>query len=300
MSRLLIAAACITISVTVPGGVPAQSEPASVLPGQVESARQIIDDCENLEGTAKAFHLTVDHLVAQAGHLEGEARALQNVKLAQNAPDKKSTLKGAAEMMHTNAPVLPLPGKLSKEQYEMGAKQYKNDVNNFAAHAQAYDAHLKEFQKSVGECHAGEKALDAVLKKYEIHVSDFHIQMQQVKLRPPHICRRMQETVDRDFNQIANSMMNDQRRVMEAEQKLQKTEAELQNAEQANAVVGTKAANEAKREEGEKALAGEFGRLKEEYDLLKMERDRLATVNPNIGRVTQSSVSATILSLIHI
>jgi hypothetical protein len=293
MSRLLIAAAWLTILPLSSEGAFAQSCCSSVLPGQVQSAQEIIKDSQDLIVRARKFHLQSETLIAQANKLQGEASGLQNGKPTLKGSETNTTLNGSAEMLHTNI-VLPKPAKLTKQQYELGAKQYTGDVSNFAEHAKAYDAHLKQFQKAVGECHAGEKALDNVLKKYEIHVSDFHIQMAEIKLRPPHICHRMQETVDRDFNSIANSMMNDQRRVMEAEQRLRKTEAELQNSEQANVVVGMKAENEAKREEGEKALAGEFGRLKEEYDLLKMERDRLATVNPNIGRVTQSSVSATI------
>jgi hypothetical protein len=294
MSRLLVAAAWLTFLSSSSTNVLAKSEQAPILPGQAQSAAEIIQDSRDLEVRAQKFHRNSEILIAQANKLQGEASELKNGKTTLKGSESNTTLNGSAEVLHTNTPILPIPGKLTKQQYEMGAKQYGSDVNAFAGHAKAYDAHLKQFQASVGECHAGEKALDAMLKKYEIHVSDFHVQMAEIKLRPPHICHRMKQTVDRDFNSIANSMMNDQRRVIEAEQGLRKTEAELQNAEQANAVVGIKATNEAKREEGENALAGEFGRLKEEYDLLKMERDRLATVNPNIGKVTQSSVSGTI------
>jgi hypothetical protein len=88
-----------------------------------------------------------------------------------------------------------------------------------------------------------------------------------------------------------NGMMMDQKRVMEATNELSHTEGQLQNAEAAIASTHTKAINEAKRQEGEQALAAEFNKLKDEYELLKVEKDQLAG-NNQLGKVTRSSVSA--------
>jgi hypothetical protein len=298
MNKLLVATAWATVLLFGKESALAQCCQSPLLPGQAASAIEIIKDSDNLNQRALSFHKRAETLIAQADKLKDQAASLHNSKAAVKGSASQTTLNGAAEVLHTNIPVLPKPAKLTKEQYALGAKQYAGDLSNFTAHAKAYDEHLKQFQKAVGECHANEKALDGVLKKYEIHVGDFHLGLNdsnaQIVLRPPHICKRMQNMVDRDFNKIANAMMNDQRRVMEAEHRLAQTEAELQNAEQANAAASGKAMHQAQREEGEMALAGEFGRLKEEYDLLKMEKERLATVNPNIGRVTRSSVSAVI------
>src|ERR1700733_1301951 len=160
MSRLLIAAACITILSLSSESVLAQSCCSSGLPGQVQSAQEIIKDSRNLEQRAQRFHLQAENLIDQADKLQGDAAGLQPGKPVLKGSESDTTLNGSAEMLHTNIPILPKPAKLTKQQYELGAKQYAGDVNNFAEHAKAYDAHLKQFQKAVGECHAGQKALD--------------------------------------------------------------------------------------------------------------------------------------------
>jgi hypothetical protein len=94
-----------------------------------------------------------------------------------------------------------------------------------------------------------------------------------------------------DMSHEINSMMMDQKRVMEAQIELAKTEATLQNAEAETASTHAKAINQSQREDGEQALAAEFGRLKDEYDLLKIEKDQISG-NNQVGKVTRSSVSA--------
>ena len=127
-----------------------------------------------------------------------------------------------------------------------------------------------------------------MLKKYEIHVGEFHINTADI--RPPHICGVLQATVNRDFTSIANTMVADQMRVLRAEGQLQAQEVDLRNAEQASAAGNMKVMDRVKREESEQALAGEFNRLQIEYELVKSEKDRLASANPKgvIGKVTQS------------
>lgn len=241
------------------------------LDARCRSASDIISDCAKFEVDANRFHQSAEVLIAQATKLKGQAQILQ-----------------------TKIPVLPAQGKMSATEYALGAKQYTSDLADFRNHAIAYQGHLRQFQSTVGECHAHAAALDNVLKKYEIHVGEFHINTSDI--RPPHICGVLQATVNRDFTSVANQMVADQLRVLRAEQQLQSQEADLRNAEQASAAGSMKAVDRAKREESEQALAGEFNRLQIEYELLKSEKDRLASANTkgSIGKVTHSSVSGKI------
>ena len=243
------------------------NDTSAVMKARIESAQSIIDDIDKLKGSVRLYHEHAAELIAQSKRLQGEAQVLQ-----------------------TRAPVLPAAAKLSGAQLQAALKQYGGDVNNFAQHAGAYDQHLKTFQATVGECHANQQALDSVIKKYEIHTDQFHISNLPSSIRPPHICKRMLDQMG-DMSHEINSMMMDQKRVMEAQIELAKSEANLQNAESEATGTHSKAINEAKRQDGEQALASEFGRLKDEYDLLKVEKDQLSG-NNQLGKVTRSSVSA--------
>jgi hypothetical protein len=236
------------------------------LAARIESARQIIDDSHELKHVARQCHKDAELLIAQSQKLKGEARELETLQ-----------------------PHLPPSKSMSPAQLRQATGQYQADLNAFQKHAQAYDGHLKQFQLTVGECHSGEKMFDNILNKYALHVGQFH--MSTSTIRPPHICGVMKRMIDRDYSQISSSLINDQMRILSAENDLQRQEARLQNAEQANVAASAKAINQAKREEGEQSLASEFGRLKEECDLLQFERNRLIGTNQNAGSVKQTSVS---------
>jgi hypothetical protein len=263
----------------------AETTPSDKLQARIESAEDIIDDAKGLQRRVKAFHQHATQLIAQSRKLQGEA-----------------------EVLTTKTPVLPASSvKLSPSQVQAAVKQYNADLEQFAAHATAYDQHLKNFQATVGECHANEAALNSVLKKYEIHVDQFHVPTLNLPnkpfnsniipptlttLRPPHVCKRMQAEMG-DMTQLANSMLSDQKKVLDAQLALAKTEGSLQNSEAEAAASRLKATNEAKREQGEQALVTEFTQLRSEYDLLKVEKDTLAG-SGGFGKVTNSTVSAKI------
>jgi hypothetical protein len=234
---------------------------------RIESAQKIIDSVERIKKSVRLYHEHANQLIAESKRLQGEAQVLQ-----------------------TRVPVLPSAAKLSGAQLAAAMKQYNADVNNFAMHAGAYDQHLKTFQTTIGECHANQLAIDGAVKQFEIHTAQFHVPALPSSIRPPHICPRMLANMGNMSSQI-NGMMMDQKRVMEATNALSQTEGQLQNAEAAAASTHTKAINEAKRQEGEQALAAEFNKLKDEYDLLKVEKDQLSG-NNQLGKVTRSSVSA--------
>ena len=242
-------------------------EASEVMKARIESAQQIIDSVEKINKSIKLYHEHANQLIAESKRLQGEAQVLS-----------------------TKVPVLPAAAKLSGAQLAGAMSQYNADVNNFAQHAGAYDQHLKNFQTTIGECHANQLAVNGAVKQFEIHTAQFHVPTLPSSIRPPHICPKMLENMGNMSTQI-NGMMMDQKRVMEATNELSHTEGQLQNAEAANASTHTKAINEAKRQEGEQALAAEFNKLKDEYELLKVEKDQLAG-NNQLGKVTRSSVSA--------
>jgi hypothetical protein len=240
---------------------------SETMKARIESAQKIIDSLEKIKKSAKLYHEHAVQLIADSKRLQGEAQVLQ-----------------------TRVPVLPSAAKLSGAQLETALKQYNADVNSFAAHAGAYDQHLKTFQTTIGECHANQQAIDGAVKQFEIHTAQFHVPTLPASIRPPHLCPKMMAQMGDMSSQISGMMM-DQKRVMEAQNALAHTEGQLQNAEAETASTHTKAINEAKRQEGEQALAAEFNRLKDEYDLLKVEKDQVSG-NNQLGKITRSSVSA--------
>ena len=237
-----------------------------ILKRRIESAKEIIADTKALKAKAAAFHQRVDLQIAQATKLKGEAQILQ-----------------------IKPPILPANLHLNAAQLAAAQNQYNSDIKEFSAHAEAYNDHLKQFQGTVGECHANDVMLDNVIHKYDLHLEEFHLPV--VRISPPHICGALGEVYGGDVSHIANSIMNDQLRVINAEQDLQRAEQKLQAVEgQAPAIAG-KTVNAAYRASREQELAAEFGRLRQEYDLLKVERQRLANQSV-ITRATTSSLSA--------
>jgi hypothetical protein len=79
-----------------------------------------------------------------------------------------------------------------------------------------------------------------------------------------------------DAAKIANSMRVDEMRVVASETALNNQENRLKIAEQESLVAAKKAHNAALRDQREQELAGEFGKRKEEYDLLTIEKTAIS------------------------
>ena len=67
----------------------------------------------------------------------------------------------------------------------------------------------------------------------------------------------------------------DKARMRIAAQDLAKTEGNLQIANQENSFTSQKAINEAEIEQSQQSLAEKFGRLQQEFDMLKIEKEAL-------------------------
>ncbi|HEY9677965.1 MAG TPA: hypothetical protein V6C76_08140 [Drouetiella sp.] len=238
----------------------AYAAPRAVAETREESAAQLIAQNAAFKQQAQQLHGSAEKSISNANRLAGEAHSL----------------------------VL----KAGTPQFKTAVAQYSGDLALFRAHAEQYNAHLDDFRKTVGECHAGEAAYEASLKSYQLHVDMFHVpNLNSVK--PPHICRNMQMSQD-EATRLAYSMRNDQLRVLKAENNLNMEEQKLAQAKAAEMLNEKKAVNAAIRDKREQLLAGEFGKLKEEYDLLKVENQALGGPSSKVVAAVgaQTSVSA--------
>lgn len=234
---------------------------------RVRSASEIIDQCQSFAKKANEFHQLIQLQVADAKRLEGEAQVIQT----------KTPTAGAMQPMKA-------------ADYKAATRQFSSDLNVFQAHAQAYQAHLHQLQATIGECQVNQQALAGILHKYELHVGQFHMPKIPSSIKPPHICGRMEGMVGNSVS-VGNGIMYDYLRALRSEQDLNKEEMSLQHEEAITPIVQKKAVNQALREQSEQQILAEFGRLKEEYDLLQIENDRLASGKAQAIKVTQASVS---------
>lgn len=223
-------------------GLPAQAETRE------ENAARLIAQAEQVKKQAVRLHGTAETSINSANRLAGQAHSLLL--------------------------------KVGTPQFKSAVAQYSGDLAQFKAHAEQYNAHLAQFQQTIGECHAGEAAFEENLKNYQLHVNLFHIPSLQ-SVRPPHICGHLQMT-ETHMNRVGQSIRNDQLRVMAAEQNLNNEELKLRAAQNSELLNAKKAMNASIREQREQQLAGEFGKLKEEYDLLKVENEALGGANSKV------------------
>lgn len=214
-----------------------------------------------------------------------EENALRLIAQANNLKTQAAKLHGKAETSINNANRLSgeahsLTLKIGSPQFKSAVAQYSGDLTQFREHAVQYNVHLADFQKTIGECHAGEAAYENSLKDFQLHVNLFHIP-DMANIRPPHVCGRLKMT-EAQTAQVANQMRNDQVKIIAAEKQLNAEEVSLRAAQSSELLNSKKAVNAAIRDKHEQELAAEFGKLKEEYDLLKMENQALGGANSKI------------------
>ncbi|MBS1953053.1 MAG: hypothetical protein JST89_02645 [Cyanobacteria bacterium SZAS-4] len=243
--------------------------------------------------TIRAMSLVVGTLAtvalgtAQAAKAETrEENAARLIAQAQNLNKQAAKLHGKAETSINAANRLAgqahsLTLKVGSPQFKSAVAQYSGDLAQFKAHAEQYNAHLADFQKTIGECQATEAAYDKELKDYQLHVNLFHLPDLTGAVRPPHICGRLQMTQS-ESSRVANSVRADQLKIIAAQQNLNNEEIKLRQAQTAELSTEKKAVNASIREKHEQELAGEFGKLKQEYDLLKMENEALGGANSKV------------------
>jgi hypothetical protein len=262
-----------------------QSE-TTLMAKRIAQAAELKSGADQYISQAKQFHRMAPGLISESQNLATEAQLLaQNLK-PQTAQASDNALKGSAHFSQGIHFGSPPPLRLNASQYQAALSQYSNDISKFAEHAQQYDSHLQKFNSEIGACHASDQAYADNLKKYEMHLQEFHVpnlRLPSVALatgaiRPPHLCRAMVVS-EGQAAQITGTYFNDQLRLVEAQQKLQLAEKQLRDTQKGIGLANQKLETEIKRGQGERDLAVEFGKLREEYDLLKTEKERIASAN---------------------
>lgn len=211
---------------------------------------------------------SAQHIIAQAKQFKLNAKqyhlnADKSINAAKKLKGKADALSGALD---ANAP-----------------KEYTASLKAFQDHAKQYRSHLEQVEQNYGYCKDTEAKYQETFKELSLHTERFHI----ANIRPPHICGMMDLTTT-ESSHIANAMRSDQMRVAQSEADLASSEAKLANAI-GNSRHATEAAGKRNRlQEEERNLAGEFAKLRTEYELLDVQHTALLGAR---GKVTGANSS---------
>lgn len=237
--------------------------------GRVESAVEIKREFDDFIDRGRKLHESFDILIAQT-----------------------KSLKGRASQLHT-VPTNVTPVKLKGRELQEATRQFQIDVSQFKKNADTYRAHLEDFRRQIGECAAAQDAYNEAQKKYEMHCQQYHIP----NIPPPHICLELNVSAS-EAGGIAQQLMSDQMRAIRAEHELRSTNAQVRDLENASAKVDGYLQKQALRLKKEQELAAEFGKLREEYDLLEIERQAIESSRtaskPAAGTVARPTVKGKI------
>ena len=251
---------------------------------RIRQATELKSGFEEFIDEAKSFHKQAQKQILEAQKLQGEAQKLE----------------GSAQFqLGTTGTLHPQIAKLSATQLKAAAQQYSGDLSKFIAHAEQYNAHATQFDQQLGRCKASEDLYKANLQKYELHLQEFHLPditlpsqaMAMGVIKPPHICPAMLAKHG-EAQSMVNQYYNDQVRLLSAEQQLNNAETGLQAARQKAGLSDAELQKEIVRGQREQTLALEFGRLKDEYDMLLTEKDRIASSSKGGGNVTSAQTSS--------
>lgn len=202
---------------------------------------------------------------APSGSTSNAGTSVDAPAATQSETEKK--LSGRASQLQTVAPPnIPLV-KLKGPQLQQAMKQFNVDVEQFRVHAADYNKHLGMFRSQIGECQAAKNAFDALHKKYEMHCDAYHLN----NIPPPHLCLEMNVSAS-EASSMANQLMSDQMRALRAEAQLNAEEGKLRELEGMQGKADTLVVKASDRARREREIAGEFGKLRQEYELLEIER----------------------------
>ncbi len=249
MNQCTIYGAIIALTISLPfSGLPtqAQDDPCCAAYKHVGSPPRLIPQQRALLQKFRTFHQKTQEQILEAERLQGEA-----------------------EYLRSKLPPLP-PLKLSKTQLQSATRQYQVDLSAFQHHADAYTQHLKQFKATIGECHANEAAYQAIVKQYQLRTRGFN----RSDIPPPHICAPMKLN-EEQLNNMAHHMYDDLSRVATAQQNLTREETRLKENQNEEPQLAESAVKRAERQEQEQQMAVEFGKLKQEYDLLSVEKQQI-------------------------
>jgi len=251
---------------------------------RIRQATELKSGFEQFIDEAQSFHKVAQQQILEAQKLEGEAQKLE----------------GSAQFQQgTTGTLHPQMVKLSATQLKAAAQLYSGDLSKFMLHAEQYNAHATQFDQQMGRCKASEDLYKANLQKYALHLQEFHLPeinlpsqaMAMGVIKPPHICPAMLAKHG-EAQSMVNQYYNDQVRLLSAEQQLTNAETDLQAARQKAGLSDAELQKEIVRGQREQTLALEFGRLKDEYDMLLTEKDRIASSSKGGGKVTSAQTSS--------
>lgn len=218
--------------------------------------------------SATPTNSTVSPVEAQSGDVKpGDAKPGDGKPGDAKIGDKDEKLTGRASTLQTNTmPNIPLI-RLKGPQLQQAMRQYNVDVEQFKIHAADYNKHYNLFKSQIGECHAARAAFDDLHKKYEMHCTAYHLN----NIPPPRLCPPMAGSVA-EANSIAGQLRSDQMRALRAEGQLRQEEGRLRELENMQGTADALVVKSGERDRREREIAGMFGRLRQEYDLLEIER----------------------------
>lgn len=212
---------------------------------RIQSAKEQIKANESFKLHANQFHTEAAANLEQSKRLEGAARSLE-LRLKTGS------------------------GKLDPARLKSALNQFNLDLEAFKVHARQYAAHMDKMKAQIGECHNDEKEYQANLENYLLHCKQYHLP----DIRPPHLCPGMEMTQAR-ATELNARLSRDNNKVVAQTAALNEAEGKLLDAVRSSPLLDAKVLKENKRAEIETQLAAEYARLKEEYDLLSIEKSTI-------------------------
>jgi len=239
-------------------------------PVRFHQARYLIGEANDFITTAKQLHEKVENQLLIA-----------------------KTLKGEANMMFNQMPAVA-PPKLKGAALQAAMGDYQKDLRKFVANADKYQLNLQTFRTTIGECQRAQADYQRQRNLYDLHCSQFHV-ANLTNIEPPHICGALNVT-EGEASRIAGMLRADQQKLQQTMGDLN-TKSQLLN-ESRNIVASnlTATATESIRQREEEKLAKEFGRLREEYEMLKIQAKVLGPdKQKEAGKLVQRSVSGNVV-----
>ncbi|HEY9757389.1 MAG TPA: hypothetical protein V6C97_19630 [Oculatellaceae cyanobacterium] len=269
---------------------PSQGPDAEPLHGKAETqgGQSVLDG--NAQGQAKGAH---GGKVQGAGSapLQGKAEGTML-----KAKTQSNMLQGGVHA--TGAVLSPIKLHMTPDQLKSAVSQYSADLRQFYLDVKDYHLASEALKKQIGECTENEQQWQAKLSKDKLQLNNVVIATGVTNMPPPpptppdipppRVCcagclitgRCGHLGTGGGPNGAAATRADSQREAM-ARADLAKTQAQLGVAETEGQFIHQKAFDEAKIEQSQQNLAEKFGRLKQEYDTLKIEKEALTGVKVN-------------------
>jgi hypothetical protein len=202
------------------------------------------------------------------------------------------TLKGEANMLLNQVPAVA-PPKLKGVQLQSAVRDYTKDLQTFVNNANRYKFNLQTFRSTIGECHRAQAAYDQQRGLYNLHCDQFHVNGLS-NIEPPHICGQLNATAG-EAGSIAGMLRADEQKLSASMQELRNNSALVTEGRNMVAANLTATATESVRQREEEKLAKEFGRLREEYEMLKIQSKMLGTEKQKEAGRSVKSVSGNVV-----